>query len=303
MNQDFSYSYILITAAHNEEAYIEKTIKSVISQTVTPKKWVILSDGSTDKTDEIVLRYCKEYNWIDFVRLPEHRERNFAAKALCFNAGFQRVRNMKFDIVGNIDADISFDEDFFEFLLGKFSMHTNLGVAGAPFVEQSFRSYHHSYTDFNHVSGACQLFRRGCLEELGGYLPIEEGGIDWIAVTTARMNGWLTRTFMEKTYFHHRKIGTGNNSAVVACFKHGMKDHFLGGHPLWEIIRAIHRLKSRPFIVGGIALFLGYFWAMIKRVDVKLPKELRRFHRNEQLNRLKSNMMRFFIRKSLIGKP
>ena len=101
-------SYVLITPARNEEAYIEETIRSVISQTVLPKKWIIISDGSTDRTEEIIEKYIPQNPWIELIRMPERRDRQFAAKVHCFNAGYERIRDLPHDIIGSLDADISF---------------------------------------------------------------------------------------------------------------------------------------------------------------------------------------------------
>jgi biofilm PGA synthesis N-glycosyltransferase PgaC len=190
-------TYVLITAARNEEAFIETTIQSVIAQTVLPNKWVIVSDGSTDRTDEIVQSYAKGRDWLECVRMSERRERHFAGKAHAFNTGCERIKGLNFDVIGNLDADISFGEDFFEYLLDKFKDMPELGVAGTHYVEGNFHSFKDSYIDVHHVNGQCQLFRRQCLEEVGGYLPVKDGGIDWIAVTTARMKGWKTYSFDE----------------------------------------------------------------------------------------------------------
>jgi glycosyltransferase involved in cell wall biosynthesis len=279
-------TYVIITPARNEEAYIEKTLESVVSQTVLPRKWVIVSDGSTDRTDEIVKRYEEKYDWIELVRRPEHMDRQFAAKVHCFNAGYERVKGMEYDIIGNLDADISFDADYFEFLLARFAERPRLGVGGTPFVEGT-TSYDYRFTNIEHVSGACQLFRRECFEEIGGYVPIKGGGIDWTAVTTARMKGWETRTFTEKTCFHHKKMGTGNNNAIMALFRHGQKDYFLGSHPVWELFRSCYQMTSRPYIIRGILMFSGYTWAFLKRVERPVPHELIRFNRNEQMRRLR----------------
>jgi glycosyltransferase involved in cell wall biosynthesis len=224
-------SYVLITPARNEEEFIEQTIKSVISQTVRPVKWVIVSDGSTDGTDDIVKKYAAEHKWIELVRMPERQERHFAGKVYAFKEGYSRVKNLNYNIIGNLDADISFKEDYIEFLLDKFVQNPELGVAGTPFVEDG-KHYNYRFTNIEHVSGACQLFRRECFEEIGRYIPIKNGGIDWVAVTTARMKGWKTRTFTEKTCLHHRKIGTGNTRPIMTWFRQGGKDYFLGNHPL-----------------------------------------------------------------------
>lgn len=282
----YSVSYVLITPARNEEAFIEKTIRSVAAQTVLPKKWVIVSDGSTDRTDEIVRSYASRCSWLELVRMPEHRDRQFAAKVHCFNAGYERVKDLAFDIIGNLDADITFEKDYFEFLLAKFREHPRLGVAGTPFVEGTSH-YDYRFTNIEHVSGACQLFRRACFNDIGGYVPIKGGGIDWTAVTTARMKGWLTRTFTEKTCFHHRPMGTGTGTTLRALFRHGKKDYFLGGHPLWQVFRSAYQMTRKPYLVGGGLLLAGYVWAGITRVERTLSPELMQFHRSEQMRRLK----------------
>lgn len=280
-------TYVLITPARNEESNIEKAIRSVISQTILPRKWVIVSDGSTDRTDEIAQRYMAVNSWIELIRMPEHKDRQFAAKVNCFNAGYRKVKDSQYDIIGNLDADISFGKDYFEFLMSRFAEDPKLGVAGTPFVEDGIH-YDYRFTNIEHVSGACQLFRRKCFEEIGGYVPIGGGGIDWTAVTTARMKGWKTRTFRDKTCLHHRKMGTGNTNALMTWFKLGRKDYFLGGHPAWEIFRTFHQMGRKPYIVGGLGLFLGYVWAILKREERPISKELMEFHRKEQMDRLKA---------------
>jgi biofilm PGA synthesis N-glycosyltransferase PgaC len=285
-------SYVIITPARNEEAYIEKTIQSVISQTVPPQKWVIVSDGSTDRTDDIVKRYAAMYSWIKLVRMPEHRDRHFAAKVQAFSAGYQKVKDLQYDIIGNLDADLSFDKDYIEFLLSKFSEYPELGVAGTPFVEDNSQGYDYRFTNIEHVSGACQLFRRKCFEEIGGYTPIKGGGIDWVAVTSARMKGWKTRTFTEKTIFHHRKMGTGKGHVLKARFRLGKEDYYLGSHPLWELFRVIYQMKHQPFILGGVFLFLGYFSALLRRMERPIPPDLIKFYRKEQMQRLKGKVGR-----------
>jgi len=280
--------YVIVTPARNEEIHIGKTIKSMLSQTVLPQKWIIVSDGSTDGTDEIVQRYTSKYNWIEFVRMPHHSDRQFAAKVYAFNAGYKKIKDMSYDIIGNLDADISFEKDYFEFLLNKFNKNPRLGVAGTPFVEKSFKGYDFRFANIEHVSGACQLFRRECFEEIGGYIPVRGGGIDWIAVTTARMKGWKTRTFTGKTCFHHREMGTGNSNALMARYNYGEKAYYLGGHPLWETLRAVFQMKQQPYIIGGLFFFMGYALSSLRSIDRPVSNELLSFYRHEQMIRLRS---------------
>ena len=291
--------YALVTAARNEEALIEQTILSVVAQTTRPVRWVIVSDGSTDGTDEIVKRHASQHDWIKLLRMPEHRDRQFAAKANCFNAGYAALKGTDCDVVGNLDADITFVPDYFEFLLGKFTAMPRLGVAGTPFVEDASRldshTYAHPFAQLEHVSGGCQLFRRECFEQVGGYVPIKGGAIDWVAVTTARMKGWQTQTFTEKVCLHHRKLGTGDDHPLLVAFHYGRKAYYVGGHPVWEILRGIFRMRERPWIIGGLYFLGGYFWAAITRVQRPVSVELMAFHRAEQMARLK----RIFMPKSM----
>ena len=279
--------YVIITPARNEEAYIEKTLESVVSQTVLPERWVIVSDGSTDRTDDIVRKYLPGRPWIELLRMPEHRDRQFAAKVHAFNAGYEKVKDTEYEIIGNLDADISFDQNYFQFILSKFDEDQSLGVAGTPFVEDG-KHYDYRFTNIEHVSGACQLFRRECFETIGGYIPIKGGGIDWTAVTTARMKGWKTRTFTETVCFHHRKMGTGNTRALMTCFRQGQKDYFLGNHPLWEVFRVLYQVGKKPRGIGGVLILLGYLWALVNGIEIVISKELKSFIRKEQMQRLKT---------------
>lgn len=281
-------SYVLITPARNEEKFIEKTIQSVIQQTVLPTRWVVVNDGSTDATSDIVSRYTGKHDWIELVNLPIHRDRSFAAKVNAFNAGLERVKNIEYAVIGNLDSDLSFDADYLEFLLRKFEEDPNLGVAGTVFREEGFSSASDSFEGQNHVAGGCQLFRRRCFEEIRGYIPNRAGGIDWIAVTTARMNGWKTRSFRERSFYHYRRLGTAERSVAASMFSYGEKDYYLGGHPVWELFRGVYRATKQPYLIGGVALCSGYLSAFLRRVDRPVSKELMRFHRGEQMAKLKT---------------
>jgi poly-beta-1,6-N-acetyl-D-glucosamine synthase len=280
--------YMLITPARNEADYIEKTLESVIKQTHLPKKWIIVSDGSTDGTDNIVRKYCKGREWLELISLPERKERNFAAKVLAFNKGFERIKDLDFDVIGNLDADVSFDKDYFAYLVPQFETNPSLGVAGTHYIEGDFHSFKDSYINVHHVNGQCQMFRRACYDDIGGYVPIKGGGIDWVAVTTARMKGWYTYSFSEKIFYHHRKMGTAGSNEIMSRFNYGKKDYFLGGHPLWQLFRCSFQIFKKPYLVGGLALLSGYFWCWVTGYNRQVSKELMAFHRKEQTERLRN---------------
>jgi glycosyltransferase involved in cell wall biosynthesis len=282
-------AYVLITPARNEEAFLEKTIESVIHSSCPPMKWVIVDDASTDSTPEIVKRYLGKYPWIEMIQMPPRRDRSFAAKVNSFNAGYEKVKNLPYEIIGNMDGDISFDENFLAFLVGRFTDDPSLGVAGSIFREDGgYSSGTDSFEGQNHVSGQCQLFRRKCFEEIGGYIPHRAGGIDWMAVTTARMKGWKTKSFREISFYHHRPMGTAERGAVASAFSYGQKDYYLGGHPVWQLFRVGYRTFKRPYIFAGLALGAGYSWAFLRRVPRPVSAELMAFHRKEQMFKLKA---------------
>jgi glycosyltransferase involved in cell wall biosynthesis len=288
-NEANNLQYILITPSRNEASFIERTLESVVHQTLLPLKWVIVNDGSTDTTSEIAARYAARYSWIELVNRPVRKERHFAAKVHAFNAGLERVKQLQYDIIGNLDADVSLDTDHFEFLLSKFGQDSRLGVAGTVFREpDGYNSATDSFEGQTYVSGQCQIFRRQCFEEIGGYVPSTAGGIDWMAVTTARMIGWNTRSFREKSFLHHRPLGTADRGVIASNFAYGKKDYILGGHPLWQTFRCMYRVTKRPYLVGGVALFAGYLAGFLTRMERPVSPELMCFHRTEQMLKLRT---------------
>ncbi len=285
--------YVLITPAHNEERFITKTLESMVAQTLLPERWIIVDDGSTDATADVVASYAKRFPWIQLVHRPQRIDRNFAGKAHAFNAGFERVGSLDFDVIGNLDADISFEPDYFEFLLGKFVEFPRLGVTGTTMREANHDALKDTFYHFRDVFGACQLFRRECFEQVGGYTPIKWGGIDWIAVRTARLKGWETRSFPEKIFFHHRAMGETESNVWKARFDYGRKDYFLGNHPLWQVFRVGYQMLKPPYVIGGLILAAGYLYSLVARIERPITAELLRLHRREQLERLRNLFTNF----------
>jgi poly-beta-1,6-N-acetyl-D-glucosamine synthase len=279
--------YALITPAHNEEGFIEKTIESMVSQTLPPVNWVIVDDGSTDRTPEIVSRYAVRYPWLEMVQMPPRSDRSFSGKVKAFDAGYQRIREVQHEIIGNVDADITFENDHFEFLVRKFSEDAALGVVGCVFREEGYNTIRDSFGGHEPASGQCQLFRRQCWEEIGGYQSLYGGGEDWMAAITARMMGWKTKSFREKCSIHLRPTGSAQRGILSAAFSYGEQDYYLGGHPLWELFRTAYQATKRPYLFKGLALGLGYYCALLRRTPRSVSRELMAFHRKEQMTKLK----------------
>jgi poly-beta-1,6-N-acetyl-D-glucosamine synthase len=286
-------SYVLITPARNEADFIELTIRSVIAQSVRPLKWVIVDDASTDRTPEIVASYAAANPWIELVRMPERRERSFAGKANAVNTGRERLGDLSYHVIGNLDADVSFEPDYFEFLMNKFGENSRLGVAGTAFQEGKL-SYNYEFVGLEHVSGMCQMFRRECFEDIGGYQAIRSGGIDLIAVLSARAKGWETRTFVEKSFLHHRSQSGASHTGLRERIHAGRKDYLLGNHPAWEVFRSVYQMGHKPYIVGGFLVLCSYMWNLFSGVKRTIPEDLMVLRQREQMARLKRIVQRRF---------
>jgi biofilm PGA synthesis N-glycosyltransferase PgaC len=280
-------TYVLITPARNEADYLEQTIRSVVNQTIRPLRWVIVSDGSTDRTAEIAEIAAAPHPWISVVNRPPRDVRDFAGKVSAFNAGLEIVKDLSFDILGSLDADLSFVPDYFEYLLGKFAADPQLGLAGCPFSEDGI-TYDYSFSSADHVSGACQLFRRACYEQIGGYRPLKGGGIDVVAVLMSRMKGWRTRTFTDRVCVHHRPMGSANDgSRFVANYKLGQRAYRLGFHPVWQLFRSAYQMTRPPYVSGGLARGAGYFSAMVSRSERVVGPDVVEFQGRDQMRRLR----------------
>jgi glycosyltransferase involved in cell wall biosynthesis len=279
-------AYVLVTPARNEAQFIESTIRSVVAQTVTPLKWVIVSDGSTDGTDEIVRRYAAQHGWIELLRMPERTERHFAGKATAVHGGVERMKGLPYEVIACTDADITFVPDQFEFLLEKIAADERLGVVGTPYKDSTNETYDYRFVSTDHVSGACQVFRRTCWEEIGGYALSKGGCIDTIATLTARSKGWKTHSFTERIAFHHRVIGTAENSQIKSRFILGKRDWIVGNGALWELCRGLYQMTKRPFVLRGVAILAGYVWGACSGVERPVQAELRTFRRKEQMAQL-----------------
>lgn len=294
--------YVLITPARNEEANIRRTLDAVVTQTFRPLRWVIVDDGSSDKTAAIVSEYSAAHNWIVLVSRPARERRSFGGKADAVAAGLAHVESLTFEVLGNLDADISFGANYMQFLMGRFQEDQRLGVAGTPFTEDGgYDTAHDSFEGGAYVAGGVQLFRRRCFEEVGGYVHHAAGGVDWIAVMTAKMKGWKVRSFSEMRFHHHRPLGTAERGKLAALFSYGEKDYYLGGSPLWQVCRLAYRATKPPYVAGGLALGAGFIWAAVRRTKRPVSPQLMAFHRGLQMQKLRTIMSHIVRRQRIDG--
>lgn len=285
-------SYILITAARNEADHIGNTIRSVTAQTRLPDRWLIVSDGSTDPTDRIVAEAAEQHPFIELLRVDADGKRNFGSKAVAINAGYEKkLAALPHDFVGVLDADISFEPEYYEQVMTRFNEDSQLGIAGGVLTDivDGRAVQQLSDPDWS-VSGPVQMFRRECWQDIGGYLALR-GGIDAAAEVMARMKGWRVRAFPELSALHHRQTGRENHSRLGIFFHRGLEDFRMGYHPLFFAGRAVLRFREVPFLIGGLAMLCGYLWAALTRSEKKVPPEFIHFLRREQLGRLRDRML------------
>ena len=280
--------YALITPARNEEAFIEKTIQSVISQTIRPQHWIIVNDQSTDRTGEIAQQYADEHDFMQVIHATGDAERNFGSKAKVIEFAYEHLKDKEFDYIGNLDADISFEPEYYEQILGKLEENPKLGLAGGIRYDMHEDEMRLIDPSRNSVGGPIQLFRRECYEQIGGYVALPYGGIDAVAEICARMNGWEVRSFPEYRVYHHRPTGTAGRSVWSARLRGGYRDYTIGYHILFEFFRMLRRMVThKPYVIGASLGFLGYLIAMFRGFERPVSDEMIEFLHEEQLERLK----------------
>jgi cellulose synthase/poly-beta-1,6-N-acetylglucosamine synthase-like glycosyltransferase len=287
--------YVLVTPARNEEAYIERTIEAVVSQTILPKKWVIVSDGSVDHTDAIVALHSHRHSFIRLLRFGKPAipgRKDFGAKVRAFRAGYEQLNGTRYQFVGNLDADITFSPSYFGQLLERFERNPRLGLAGGIVLEPGKNGFIPQQTSLNSVCGAVQLFRRECYEAFGGYVPMRMGGVDAAAEIMARMHGWLVQTLPDVPAYAQRRVLTGGGTILHTRYRQGISNYLLGYHPLFQLASCLRRIGQKPYLMGSISALLGYGSSWLRGEQPVLPGEVVRFLRSEQMGRL-ANCLRW----------
>jgi hypothetical protein len=281
--------YCLVTAAYNEEANIARAIESVLSQTLLPKRWVIVSDGSVDKTDEIIKACAEKHDLIRFFRMTRAPGRSFGRKVMALRAGGKLLEDINFHFIGNLDADVSVQPTYFEDLIARLESSPSLGIVGGFVCEETGGKFQSRRSNRAYsVAHAAQLVRRECYDAIGGYAVLEYGGEDWHAQISAQMKGWTVAAFPELQIFHHRHTGEADN-LVRHKFRQGRMDYSFGSSPLFETLKCLERLPEKPFIIGSTARLVGFFWSYIRRNDRPVTAEFVSFLRREQ----RKKMLRF----------
>jgi len=275
--------YIIISPVRDEEMYIEKTINSVISQTIVPEQWIIVNDGSKDKTGEIIESYASKYTWI----LPVHRQDRGFRKAgsgvmEAFYDGYKKISS-DFDFIIKLDGDLSFEKDYFEKCFAQFSEKPNLGVAGRVIYSERNGAFDLEQQASFNVRGATKIYKKECWFAIGGLLM--EPGWDTLDEVKANMLGWKTESFSSIHLYQHRFTGAAEGS-IKDLIKNGKANYISGYHPLFMILKCIKRLTSRPYVIGSLSLLYGYLGAYLRKVKQVEDKELIKYLRKQQINKI-----------------
>jgi glycosyltransferase involved in cell wall biosynthesis len=277
---------VIITPARDEQDYIEKTITSVIAQSIQPKKWVIVNDGSKDNTPNIVEKYIKDYSWITTInRIDRGIRKPGVGVVEAFYDGYKIVDDTNWDFVVKLDADLFFESDYFEKCFHKFFCMDKLGIGGGTVISVSNNEKQIlEKSPVFHVRGATKIYRKKCWLDIQGLELVV--GWDTIDELRSNMMGWVTMTFMDIQIYQQRQTGA-MNGLWKNSVKNGRANYITGYHPLFMILKFIKRFFQRPYFLGACGLFYGfissYFLKDIKKIN---DKELIKFTRSAQLNKI-----------------
>lgn len=281
-----SKKYVLITAVRNEEATIGVTLDCMVAQTLLPAEWIVVSDGSTDRTDALVTEAARSRDWIKLVQLPQRPGRSFAAMVAAINAGISRLQCRDYHLIGLLDGDLRFPPDYFEQVVAAFQQNSKLGLAGGMVVDVGDRRDQVPRNKLD-VPGAVQLFRRDCYEAVNGYFVIPEGGFDAIACAHARMLGYETKLLTHLVVDHLKPRNSAAGGLMRRNWQLGVRDYAMGYHPFFELLKCIARVPESPVMIGAAARLLGYSSRSFRRERRVIPASLVSHVRREQMSRIK----------------
>jgi biofilm PGA synthesis N-glycosyltransferase PgaC len=276
--------YVIITPVKDEEKYIEFTIKSVVKQTIKPLQWIIVDDGSIDRTREIIEGYSRQHKWIKGVYGGNHGLRQPGIRHIkAFYEGYARLDITAWDFIVKLDGDLSFDEDYFERCLAYFKENPRLGIGGGVilnFVKDNLIPENHPLF---HVRGATKIYRRRCWDAIGGLIIAP--CYDTLDEVKANMMGYKTRSFPDLKLIHHRYTGKAYGR-WGSSVKNGLGDYISGYHPLFMIIKCAKRFMQKPYSIDAFGLLYGYISGYIKNVPQVSDEALIKYLRQQQLRRL-----------------
>jgi glycosyltransferase involved in cell wall biosynthesis len=289
--------YVIVSPVRDEEKYLPLTIESMVNQTVRPTEYLLIDDGSTDKTAEIIKEAAANHSWIHYASRPDRGERKVGPGVVeAFYDGHKALRTKEYDYIIKMDGDISFGSKYFETLFSKFEEDPYLGTAsGKLFLKVDDEKLVEERITDESVLGGMLCLRRKCFEDINGF--VREVMWDGIAFHRSRMEGWRTRSFNgpELMIYDHRQMGSSYKNIYHGRVRWGWGQYFMGTHLLYILTVGIYRMMERPFIVGGILIVLGYFKGWIMKTHRYDYHGFRKSLHAWQLERLKLGKRLEFI--------
>jgi glycosyltransferase involved in cell wall biosynthesis len=285
--------YVVVSPVKNEQQHIERTIGSMLAQTVRPAEWIIVDDGSTDLTPTIVARYAERHSFIRLVRSDRQGGRGPGASVIeAFNRGRQMIGSERYDIIVKLDGDLSFPANYFEEITKRFSSNSRLGIASGIYLEADERGCWQPISmPPYHAFGACKVVRRRCFEEIGGF--VAAGGWDTVDEIKALSRGWITTHFSDLKVRHHKREGSGIGLLRTSRM-HGEMYYVSGGDPLMFVFKVMRRLAMPPRPLNAMSLTFGYFEALLRRqpklVTAAEAAFYRKLLRSRLLNRFRQEV-------------
>lgn len=280
-------TYVLVTPTKDEQKTIGETLASVISQSIRPAEWVIVSDGSTDRTDSMIQAAMAEHPWITLIKLPPREGRCFGAVARATTLATERLSASDYEFIGLLDSDLRFAPSYFESVIAEFRANPKLGLAGGRVLDPGERADTKPDNTWD-VPGAVQFFRRKCFESLREIHAIPEGGWDMLTCVEARMNGYETALLTGLVVDHLKPRNIAHGGLISRRWQCGVRDYVLGYHPLFETVKCLRRIRQSPVIVSAASWWIGYVSAALTRKPRSIPADLLAHIHREQLHRLKS---------------
>ena len=276
--------YVVITPVRDEERFVSATIAAVRAQTIVPAEWVIVNDGSTDRTGTILEEHAGQLPWIRVVHRPNRGFRKSGGGVVeAFYDGYGTLQCNDWDFVVKLDGDLTFSPDYFERCFKHFAERPRLGIGGGEICHLVDGQLKVEANPRFHVRGATKIYRRACWEAIGGLWAAP--GWDTIDEVKANMLGWETTAFEDAPLVHHRLTGSADGLLRDRA-KHGLVCYVCRYHPLFVLASCLYRTARRPFIVGSIAMLFGFLKGYASRAPRVSEVRLIRYLREQQLRRL-----------------
>lgn len=269
-------SYILLSPAKNEEDNLPICIESIVNQSVLPVLWLIIDDGSTDGTSEIIKEATERYEWITTIRFSgTKRDLGLHYSNICMK-GFDRLkqicesRNLNYNFIGLVDSDIELNKDYFECLIFEFMNNPKLGIASGYTVSCHEGEEVLDEQPKDLPSGAARLWRKKCFYETGGYSLT--CAADSVSNVKAKVSGWETIRF-SKYQFKQLRLTASATGLWHGWMNIGFRNYYLGYPMYLSFMKMLKYLLKPPFYIGP-AYFLGYTQGLVKKTRTLDPDVL-----------------------------